>query len=615
VTIVRRHWTGGSAIRRSHILSSLSDLGGRFIVRAEDPRGAGTGSAAIEWGSDALAELLRRLGLRYIALVPGSSYRGLHDSLVNYGGNRDPQMLVCLHEEHAVAVAHGYAKVTGRPMAVAVHSNVGLMHASMAIYNAYCDRVPMLIVGATGPVDAARRRPWIDWIHTSADQGALIRQYSKWDDQPASVAAALDSLARAYTITREAPSAPVYVCLDVSLQEQPLPEPPEIPDVRRDRSPRSHGPDAAAVEATLELLGAARRPLFLLGRLGRDERDWDRRVALAERYGALVLSDLKNGAVFPTGHRLHPSPPGIFLPAASAKLIGAADLILSLDWVDLAGTLAAAASQGEPASAQIVSCTLDTALHNGWSKDSYGREPVDLSVRADPDLLVQALLESDGAVKQREWPAQQAVPRPAADGPGSDIFMSDLAAALHDALAGDPACLVRLPLGWSGADLDVGHPLDYLGMDGGAGIGSGPGMAVGAALALAGSGRLPVAVLGDGDFLMGGTAVWTAAHYRLPLLIVVANNASFYNDVVHQERIARQRQRPAANSWIGQAISDPDPDLPAFARSLGFQAADQVRDRSALPAALADAVAGVRSGQCVLVDVRVRPDGYQALSW
>jgi thiamine pyrophosphate-dependent acetolactate synthase large subunit-like protein len=250
VTIVRRRWTGGSAIRRSHILGSLSDLGGRVVVRAEDPQGAGTGSEAIEWGSDALAELLSRLDLRYIALVPGSSYRGLHDSLVNYGGNRDPQMLVCLHEEHAVAVAHGYAKVTGRPMAVAVHSNVGLMHASMAIYNAYCDRVPMLIIGATGPVDAARRRPWIDWIHTSADQGALIRQYSKWDDQPASVAAALDSLARAYTITREAPSAPVYVCLDVSLQEQPLPEPPEIPDVRRDRSPRSHGPDAAAVGAT-----------------------------------------------------------------------------------------------------------------------------------------------------------------------------------------------------------------------------------------------------------------------------------------------------------------------------------------------------------------------------
>ena len=507
-------------------------------------------------------------------------------------------------------------------MAVAIHSNVGLMHATMAIYNAYCDRVPMLIIGATGPVDAARRRPWIDWIHTSADQGALIRNYSKWDDQPASVEAALGSLARAHSITSQAPSAPVYVCLDVSLQEQPLPAPPMIPDVRRDRSPRSHGPDAVAVGTTLEFLREARRPLFLLGRLGRDQQDWDRRVALAERYGALVISDLKNGAVFPARHPLQPSPPGIFLPAASAKLIGAADLILSLDWVDLAGTIAAAAGHGHPASARIISCTMDSALRNGWSKDSFGREPVDLSVPADPDLLVRSLFESDGPVKPSEWPVQG--PTRSSPGPspgaspglspgaspagetGSYIVMRDLAEALRDALAGSPACLVRVPLGWDGADLEVGHPLDYLGMDGGAGIGSGPGMAVGAALALEGSGRLPVAVLGDGDFLMGGTAIWTAAHYRLPLLIVVANNSFFYNDVVHAERIAGQRQRPAQNSWIGQAITDPDPDLAALARSLGFQAAGQVRDRSALPAALAAAAAAARSGRCVLVDVRVR---------
>jgi len=567
----------------------------------------------MEWGSDALAELLRRLDLRYIALVPGSSYRGLHDSLVNYNGNRDPQMLVCLHEEHAVAIAHGYAKVTGRPLAVAVHANVGLMHASMAIYNAYCDRVPMLIIGATGPVDAAKRRPWIDWIHTSGDQGALIRQYSKWDDQPISVQAALDSLARGYSITREAPSAPVYVCLDVSLQEQPLAAPPVIPDVQRDRSPRSHGPDAAAVEATLELLGQARRPLFLLGRLGRDEQDWDRRVALAERYGALVISDIKTGAVFPSQHRLHPNPPGMFLTAASAELIGAADLIISLDWIDLAGAMSAAADHGHPATARIISCTTDAALHNGWSKDSFGYQPVDLSVPADPDLLVRALLESDGPAKPSEWPAQGRASAATASDGGSEIFMHDLADALRDALADGPACLARLPLGWGGADLSVGHPLDYLGLDGGAGIGSGPGMAVGAALALEGSGRLPVAVLGDGDFLMGGTAVWTAAHYGLPLLIVVANNSFYYNDVVHQERVAAQRQRPLKNSWIGQAITDPDPDLGAFARSLGFQAGDQVRDRSELAAALAAAAAAARAGQCVLVDVRVRPDGYAAL--
>ena len=582
-------------------------------MRAEDPEGVERGDIAMEWGSDALAELLSRLDLPYIALVPGSSYRGLHDSLVNYNGNRDPQLLVCLHEEHAVAIAHGYAKVTGRPLAVAVHSNVGLMHASMAIYNAYCDRVPMLVIGATGPVDAARRRPWIDWIHTSGDQGALIRPYCKWDDQPGSVDAALDSLARADSVTRQAPSAPVYVCLDVSLQEQPLTAPPAIPDVRRDRSPRSHGPDARAIETTLELLGAARRPLFLLGRLGRDERDWDRRVALAERYGALVVSDLKNGAVFPTRHPLHPGPPGTFLAPESARLIGAADLILSLDWVDLAGTLSAAAGHGHPAAATIVSCTTDSALHNGWSKDSFGREPVDLSVPADPDLLVRALLAADRTVKPGEWPAQdRAVTAPPGDD-GPDIFMSGLAQALYGALAGAPACLVRVPLGWGGADLEVNHPLDSLGMDGGAGIGSGPGMAVGAALALEGSGRLPVAVLGDGDFLMGGTAIWTAAHYELPLLIVVANNSFFYNDVVHQERVAGQRQWPARNSWIGQAIADPDPDLGAFTRSLGFEAGDQVRDRAALPAALAAAVSAARAGQRVLVDVRVRPDGYAAL--
>ena len=591
----------------------------------EKPEGV-DGDIPIEWGSDALAELLSRLDLRYLALVPGSSYRGLHDSLVNYSGNRDPRMLVCLHEEHAVAIAHGYAKVTGRPMAVALHSNVGLMHATMAIYNAWCDRVPMLIVGATGPVDAARRRPWIDWIHTSADQGALIRPYVKWDDQPASVEAALDSLAQAYSITRAAPSAPVYVCLDVSLQEQRLPAPPAIPDVRRDRSPRSHGPDAEAVRTTLDFLGRARRPLFMFGRLSRDERDWDRRVALAERYGALVLSDLKNGAVFPTAHPLHPNPPGIFLPAASAGLIGGADLILSLDWTDLAGTLSAAASHGHPAAGRIISCTSDSALRNGWSKDSFGRDPVDLSVPADPDLLVRALLEPAEPfepfdpvkpVKPAEWPAADAAPAPSLNpargtdgsrGPGDGISVHELADALRDALAGSPACLVRLPLGWHGADLQASHPLDYLGMDGGAGIGSGPGMAVGAALALEGSGRLAVAVLGDGDFLMGGTAVWTAAHYWLPLLIVVANNSAFHNDVVHAERMASQRRRPARNTRIGQAISDPDPDLAAFARSLGFHAAGQVRDRSALPAALAAAVAATRAGKCALVDVRIRPD-------
>src|ERR671910_2477607 len=177
------------------------------------------------WGSDAIAAMLRALDVPYLALNPGASFRGLHDSLVNYLGNERPQMLLCLHEESAVAIAQGYAKVTGRAMAAAVHSNVGLMHATMAIFNAWCDRMPVIVLGATGPVDAMKRRPWIDWIHTARDQGALVRGYTKWDDQPASPAAARESVLRAAWIANTAPQGPVYVNLDAEMQESKLPEP------------------------------------------------------------------------------------------------------------------------------------------------------------------------------------------------------------------------------------------------------------------------------------------------------------------------------------------------------------------------------------------------------
>ena len=181
-----------------------------------------SGVNAPAFGSDVAADALRATGVDYIALNPGASYRGFHDSLVNFLGNAQPQMLLCLHEESAIAIAHGYAKVTGRAMAAAVHSNVGLMHGTMAIFNAWCDRMPILILGATGPVDAVKRRPWIDWIHTASDQGALVRGYTKWDDQPASPAAAQEAILRAAWIANTAPCGPTYVNLDAGLQEAKL---------------------------------------------------------------------------------------------------------------------------------------------------------------------------------------------------------------------------------------------------------------------------------------------------------------------------------------------------------------------------------------------------------
>ena len=589
-----------------------------MTLGAERPTVPPAARPPIGWASDVIAELLSRLDLPYVSLNPGASYRGLHDSLVNYLGNERPEIVLCLHEEHAVALAHGYAKVAERPMAVALHSNVGLMHATMALYNAFCDRVPMVVLGATGPVDAALRRPWIDWIHTAADQAALIRNYVKWDDQPASVPAAVEALVRADAVTRSYPCAPVYVCLDAALQEQPVSEPPAFPDLARHRPVPAPRPGAAVVEQIALTLERAARPLILFGRVGRDAGAWDARVELAERLGAAVLTDLKVGAAFPTAHRLHPVAPGTFLPADAAELLRQADVVLALDWVDLGGTLIQANGERDP-SAQIISVTNDAALHNGWSKDHFAPAPVDLALGAHPDLLVDELLarlRASGrpATPRPDWPpAVPAVPAPR-PAPSDAITISALADALRIALDGRPTCLARLPLGWSGSDWSFTGPLDYLGQDGGAGLGSGPGMAVGVALALKDSDRIAVAVLGDGDFLMGATALWTAARYRLPLLVLVANNGSYLNDEIHQERVARARRRPVENRWVGQRIGDPDPDLSALSRSLGLRGFGPVASAGELAGTLREAVEAVAGGAAAVVDVRVLASDYPGAS-
>jgi thiamine pyrophosphate-dependent acetolactate synthase large subunit-like protein len=561
------------------------------------------------WGSDAMAQMLRALDLPYIALNPGSSYRGLHDSLVNHLGNEAPQMLLCLHEEHAVALAHGWAKVTGRPMAVALHANVGLMHASMAIYNAWCDRVPMLILGATGPVDACARRPWIDWIHTARDQAALVRGFVKWDDQPASLQGALLGLARAHQVTRSAPCAPVYVVLDVALQEARLEGTQALPDPARFQPPSPAQPDPADVARVSDWLRAAHAPVLLMGRVSRDAGDWARRVALAEATGAKVLTDIKLGAAFPTDHPLHAGPPGFFLTTEAAAVLATADLVVSLDWVDAAGTLAQASGA---AGARIVQVSVDHHLHKAETLDHQGPLACDLHLSCDPDHFVRAVVEHMGA-SVPPAPVSRPVIAPGEPLPQGPMDTPALALALSAGLAGHSVTMIRLPLGWGGEAWSLAHPLDYLGYDGGAGIGSGPGMAVGAALALrdAVSDRLPVAVLGDGDFLMGVTALWTAARYGVPLLIVVANNQSFFNDEIHQEKVARMRARPVENRWIGQRIAGPDIDIAAMARAQGAVAYGPVHDAAELAEVLIEAALKVCAGQLVVVDARIRP-GYAA---
>jgi thiamine pyrophosphate-dependent acetolactate synthase large subunit-like protein len=555
------------------------------------------------WCSDAIADMLRALDMPYVLLNPGASFRGLHDSIVNHLGNEKPQMIVVLHEEHAVAIAHGYAKVACKPLAAILHSNVGLMHGSMAIFDAWVDRVPVIVLGATGPVDAARRRPWIDWIHTAQDQAALVRHFIKWDCQPASIGAAQEALLRAKQIATTAPQGPVYVCFDAALQESKLSHAPAMPDPSRYRAPPPARPADELVARAAALLSKARRPVILAGRVSRDTEGWKQRVQLAELLNAEVLTDLKIGAAFPTAHPLHAAPSGHFLNAASREVLRGADVVLSLDWLDLAGTLKQA-WENEPVGSQVIQVSVDHYSHNGWSMDHQGLPPVDVFLATEPEPAVELLLRH---VKKRESPPPQRapLPAPAAIGPGP-MTVAMVAGILRRAVGDQKVCLMRLPLSWSGDLWAFDHPLDFLGYDGGGGIGSGPGMAIGSALALKGSDRLPVAVIGDGDYMMGVNALWTAANAQIPMLMVVCNNRSFFNDEVHQERVARQRNRPVENRWIGQRIANPEPDLAMMARAQGLTAFGPVDDAADLERVLSEAIALVKGGATVVIDAVVQ---------
>ena len=561
------------------------------------------------WGSDSIANCLRAMGIPFLALNPGASYRGLHDSLVNHLGNENPQMLLCLHEEVAISIAQGYAKASGKMMGAVVHSNVGLMHATMAIFNAWCDRVPMLILGATGPWDAAKRRPWIDWIHTASDQGALVRDYTKWDNQPGSVAASIEALLRGGQIAQTSPKGPVYINLDAAIQEQKTGDLTVIPNPSRFLAPKSSPPGQVEVLAASELLNQASKVTLLFGRMSHSEEDWKLRVELAEKLQAHVVTDLKNAASFPTNHPQHTSAPGYFMSPQALEAIRGAEVIVLMDWVDPGGALKQAFGQSV-ADVKVINVSVDMHIHRGWSTDMGSLQPSDVFLLSEPDDAVKALLEHVTPKAQKVWANQQ----PLQAAPHDDVVsLRAISDVLRDLRSEHEFCFARLPLGWNGSYLHWDHPMDYLGADGGGGIGAGPGNAVGVGLALQemGSNRIPIALIGDGDFLMSNTAVWTAVKYRIPILIVVCNNHSFFNDELHQERVAKERGRPVENKWIGQRMSEPDIDVAKMSASMGAQSIGPVRSKKELHAAFVQALKIIEGGQPCIMDLDVAP-GYDA---
>src|ERR687885_1756053 len=340
------------------------------------------------YGSDIISDLLQQFEIPYAALNPGSSYRGLHDSIVQRGSNQ-PEMILCQHEEIAVQIAHGYAKATEKPMAAILHDVVGLLHACMAIYYAYLDRAPMLILGATGPMNEAKRRPHIDWIHTASVQGNAVRDYTKWDDQPASVDGIPGSFARGYRVATTEPQGPVYLCYDAQLQEDPLAQDVALPPTDAARTPTRMAADPAALEQVADLLARAERPVLVAEYLGRDPAAFDALVRLAETAGAPVV-DIGSRLNFPSNHPLD---------MTDTDILREADLVVMLDVRDAEREISVLESATRrvtrivPPDCRFVEVGFADLELSSWSMD-YGRlQDMQLSVLGDTSLAVPALTE------------------------------------------------------------------------------------------------------------------------------------------------------------------------------------------------------------------------------
>ncbi len=565
----------------------------------------GPGANQPIWASDVMAATLRELGFPYVALVPGASYAALHDSLVNFLGNQDPKILLCLHEEHAAFIASGYAQVTGEPMLIIVHTNVGLMHASMGIFDAWCGRQPMVVIG-TAAFDAETRTPWIEWIHSMVDQTSMVRGFLKWDDEPHSPGAAVDSLRRATLLARTEPAGPTMVTVDRGLQERELSAWPEKDSVARFQPPGPAEPARTDVARALELITAAKKPVLMAGRVSRSEEGWADRIQLAELLGCQVFTYNDDSAAFPIPHPRHVGRFGLRVPDRHKQVLREADLIIELNWVDFGSTLRQVWPDGE-SPPSIVSCSNDHLAHRGANKDYFTFAPADVRIGSSPERAIAALLK--GLEGRKPAAALATVPSmPKVEIPSSGPISTRMLAELfYDVMKDEKICMPEISIGWPADMVRCSHPLDLLAGASGGDVGAGPGTAIGAALALKhlGSDRLPVAVMGDGDYLMGVGALWVAAANEIPFLIVVCNNRAYGNDVAAQERMARHRGRPVENKWIGQAINDPPPDLSGLARDFGVEGAGPITDIAALRPALQTALARLKAGAGYVLDVVV----------
>jgi thiamine pyrophosphate-dependent acetolactate synthase large subunit-like protein len=553
------------------------------------------------YGSDIVVDLLQQAGIRHVALNPGSSVRGIHDSLAHT--TDAPELVLCLHEGVAVAAAHGYVKASGQPMAVLLHDVVGLQNASMAIDNAWRDRAAMLLLGGTGPKSTSRRRPWIDWIHTASAQGQVVRDFVVWADEPHDAASVPQSFIRAFHAATAVPPGPVYLCYDAGLQEDEVD--PHLPLPRLEDFARQSPP--AATREDLQYLAAridrARQPVFLAGHVGSNLQAFTALAVLAETCGAAVVDTCSRHA-FATTHPLCATGvPGIF---------DSADLIVALDVDDLQGALAGS-------SAEVVSVSLGHLRLRSWAQDYQALVPCARLITADADHVVgdvlkllrakppdqQAVAERTGRIADCVSEARRRWGTAAASSAADDAVPLDrLVYETGRALASERYVLANGTIGhlehrlWA-----LDRPGQYLGSAAGGGLGYGVGASLGASVAL-GPGTVCVDIQNDGDLLYLPSALWTAARLSTATLFVVNNNQQYGNTVEHAQKIAGRRGRTRDRSHLGSRLTEPTIDLAGLARSFGLWAYGPICDADLLAEKLAQAVSIVRSGRPALLDVR-----------
>ena len=579
------------------------------------------------YGSDLVVDLLRAVGVEHVAINPGATFRGLHDSLVNYAGAGGPELVLTTHEEIAVALAHGYAKAKGRPMAAVVHDIVGLQHASMAIFNAFCDRVPVLVLGATGPMDTAKRRPWIDWIHTALVQGTQVRDYVKLDDQPASVAAIPEALLRAWRLARTEPQGPVYLCLDAGLQEEALARPVPMPDAGRFEPATPPHADPRAIDDAARRLVDARFPVIVVESLGRRPGVAAPLCRLAE----LLAAPLVDLSVEYQGRPSVPSRHPLDMSGARDEVVREADLILALDVSNFLGALGHVDRSTREVrllneSTRVIAISLEDYAARSWAQTFQSLVPVDLPIAADAALALPALLaavedrlrQGHDRAAERSKRAERIAARHAAllaewqaavklERSSAPLAPAVLASLVWQVIKDEDWVLANgSAKGWARRLWDW-QPERVTGGSGGAGLGYGLPAALGVTLAHRNSGKLCVNLQADGDLLYVVSGLYTAAHHRLPLLTVMFNNRTYGNDEEHQETMAKARGRPVENKVVGIRIDDPAPDFARIAQGFGVHAEGPLDRADAVDAALRRALRVVKDeGRPALVDVITR---------